>query len=265
MNRNQLKYLAALAMLFDHLGYIFIPIRTPFGLFCRIFGRLTAPIMCYFLAEGFHYTSSRTKYLLRLGIFAILAQPAYSMAFHGVWIGTDLSMLYTLFLCFLMLCAYDGLENPWLKWPAVVVLIALCRFGDWTIVAPIWVLGFYVFRGQPKKQFAVFIIAALGFTAESLLASFGKMTPGGLPELLASFSFPVFRVLLQRYTGWKYNFVQLATLLAIPLLLCYNGRKGRSSAFHKWFFYVFYPAHLYFFSFLKFRPELADRLFRFLR
>ena len=38
--------------------------------------------------------------------------------------------------------------------------------------------------------------------------------------------------------------MQLATLLAIPLLLCYNGQKGRGGAFNKWFFYVFYPLHL---------------------
>ena len=264
MNRNQLKYLAALAMLFDHLGYIFISIRTPFGLFCRIFGRLTAPIMCYFLAEGFHYTSSKKKYLLRLGIFALIAQPAYSMAFHGVWIGKDLSMLYTLFLSFLMLCAWEGLENPWLKWPAVLGLIALCHFGDWTCVAPLWVLGFYLFRGQPKKQFAVFVLVVLGFTIEGLLNSWSALAPGGFAALPSLFSSGELAALLRYYTNWRFNFVQLATLLAIPLLLCYNGQKGRGGAFNKWFFYVFYPAHLYLFAYLKTRPELVRRLLSFI-
>ncbi len=260
MNRNQLKMLAAVAMLFDHLGYIFIPIRTPFGLFCRIFGRLTAPIMCYFLAEGFHYTSSKKKYLLRLGIFALIAQPAYSMAFHGVWLGEDLSMLYTLFLSFLMLCAWEGIENPWLKYPAVLGLIVLCHFGDWTVVAPLWVLGFHLFRGKPGRQFALFILVALGFTAESILESWGNFLPGGLPALLAQYPLPELRQLLERFPNWKYNLVQLATLLAIPLLLCYNGQKGRGGAFSKWFFYVFYPGHLYLFAFLRTRPELVRRL-----
>ena len=262
MTRNQLKYLAALAMFFDHLGYIFIPIRTPFGLFCRIFGRLTAPIMCYFLAEGFHYTSSKKKYLLRLGIFAVLVQPAYSLAFHGVWLSTELSMLYTLFLSFLMLCVYEKVENPWLKWPAVLALIALCHFGDWNIVAPLWVLGFHVFREKPKKKFALFILVALGFTADAMLVSWGKFVPGGVSALLSGYTFSEFRVLLQRYTGWRYNLVQTATLLAIPLLLCYNGQKGRGGAFSKWFFYVLYPAHLFLFAFIESRSELTERLLR---
>ena len=262
MNRNQLKYLAALAMLFDHLGYIFISIRTPFGLFCRIFGRLTAPIMCYFLAEGFHYTSSRKKYLLRLGLFALIAQPAYSRAFHGVWLGTDLSMLYTLFLCFLMLCAYEGLEKPWLKWPAVLALIALCHFGDWMIVPPLWVLGFHVYRGQPKKQFAVFTLVVLGFTLYEILASLQRLAPGGLPAMLGSMSLGEFWRTIWTQRTWKYNFVQLATLLAIPLLRSYNGEKGRGGAFSKWFFYVFYPAHLFFYALIESSPALTEALLR---
>ena len=36
---------------------------------------------------------------------------------------------------------------------------------------------------------------------------------------------------------------QFGTLLALPLLRAYNGRKGRNIG-GKWFFYIFYPAHL---------------------
>ena len=36
--------------------------------------------------------------------------------------------------------------------------------------------------------------------------------------------------------------VQYWSLLALPLLLCYSGRRGKGNL--KYFFYIFYPAHL---------------------
>ena len=53
INRNQLKYIAIIFMIIDHIGYFFIPLSTSVGYACRILGRITAPVMCYFLAEGY--------------------------------------------------------------------------------------------------------------------------------------------------------------------------------------------------------------------
>lgn len=39
-------------------------------------------------------------------------------------------------------------------------------------------------------------------------------------------------------------FVQLGVFLAIPLLCCYNGKRGSGGRAAKWGFYIFYPAHL---------------------
>ena len=82
LNRNLLKYIAIIAMVLDHVAFLFIP---PFSLsyqICRFIGKLTAPIMCYFLAEGYNYTSSKVKYGTRLLIFAIISQFAFSLAFY---------------------------------------------------------------------------------------------------------------------------------------------------------------------------------------
>ena len=40
-----------------------------------------------------------------------------------------------------------------------------------------------------------------------------------------------------------YGILQFATLLAIPLLLKYDGTRGQSIG-SKWFFYYYYPIHL---------------------
>ena len=71
MNRNFLKYIAVAAMLCDHIALVFVGMNNPVGVAMRVFGRLTAPLMCYFLVEGFVHTRSKKKYGIRLFIFAI--------------------------------------------------------------------------------------------------------------------------------------------------------------------------------------------------
>ena len=83
LNRNQLKYIAIITMIIDHIAFVFIPSSNPMYSICRFFGKLTAPIMCYFLAEGYNYTSSKLKYGLRLFIFSIISQFAFSLAFYN--------------------------------------------------------------------------------------------------------------------------------------------------------------------------------------
>jgi hypothetical protein len=44
-----------------------------------------------------------------------------------------------------------------------------------------------------------------------------------------------------------YGILQLAVVLAIPVLAMYNGERGKSpqvNRFLKWAFYVYYPLHL---------------------
>ena len=49
-------------------------------------GRLTGPTMCFFIAEGYRKTRSFPRYLLRLGVFALISQlpfTYYSMGALG--------------------------------------------------------------------------------------------------------------------------------------------------------------------------------------
>ena len=52
-----LKNLAIFAMFFDHIFAVFVPQDSLEGVALRIAGRIAAPIMCYMIAEGYHYTS----------------------------------------------------------------------------------------------------------------------------------------------------------------------------------------------------------------
>ena len=66
LNRDIIKYLAVFAMLLNHIANLFLTSGT---LLCEVFldiGYFTAITMCYFLAEGYHYTRSKRKYGQRL-------------------------------------------------------------------------------------------------------------------------------------------------------------------------------------------------------
>lgn len=229
LNRNQLKYIAIAAMLCDHIGMFFFPVSAVSGGFLfRVFGRLTAPIMCYFIAEGYFYTSSKQKYGLRLFLFAVISQFAYAFAHYDKFEVYDLNMILTLFLSFLVLVCYDQIKRPILKWSLVALLTAVSSFGDWGIIAPLWVLSFWIGRDDRKKQAASFsIIAALMIISDALL----------LPT---------------KGYHWFGELWQLGLFLFLPFLFLYNGRKGNGGAFSKWVFYVFYPLHLVILGMIKY-------------
>ena len=71
LNANQLKIIAIAAMTIDHAAAIFLP-HGLLKMILRCIGRLAAPIMCYMIAEGYHHTSNRKSYLLRLILFALI-------------------------------------------------------------------------------------------------------------------------------------------------------------------------------------------------
>lgn len=74
LNSNHLKFIAIIAMTIDHIADLLYP-GMPNSIIpniCHIIGRLTAPIMFFFICEGFYYTKDLKKYIKRLFIFAII-------------------------------------------------------------------------------------------------------------------------------------------------------------------------------------------------
>lgn len=83
LSANQLKWIGIICMLIDHVGWIFVPTQSIIGQVIHIIGRTTAPIMFFFIAEGYEKTSNFYKYALRLGIFALISFMPYSLAFYN--------------------------------------------------------------------------------------------------------------------------------------------------------------------------------------
>ena len=82
-NGNQLKLIAIIAMTIDHLAWTLAPGYSTewWVLLCHLAGRLTAPIMWFFIVEGWHYTHDVRKYTLRLFLLALVSHFAYNFCF----------------------------------------------------------------------------------------------------------------------------------------------------------------------------------------
>jgi len=219
INRNVLKYIAIAAMLSDHIATLFMAEYPPAYFVMRLIGRLTCAIMCFFIAEGFHYTHSRYQYGLRLGIFAVISQFAYTFFENRTLftdkLFTDWNVIFTFFIGFLVLVAYERIINKPVKWIIIGLLCAVSFIGDWMLIAPLWILCFYVLRDDRKKKFTAFcVLAAL--------------------EVAACIPF-----IMRGDEIW-----QVGVFLVPLFLLLYNGEKGSGNPIHKWAFYWFYPLHL---------------------
>ena len=79
LDGTALKLLAMLSMVFDHVGDNFFPEQT----WMRIIGRIAMPIFAFFVAEGFLHTRDRRKYLLRMGVFALVSELPFDLLTAG--------------------------------------------------------------------------------------------------------------------------------------------------------------------------------------
>ena len=232
LNRNRLKYIALAAMLLDHVGYLFLSKKFLPWVVCRLIGRLTCPIMCFFLAEGFAYTASKKKYAQRLFLFALLSQLPFCYAQNATLLTWRLlthgNILFSLLFAFLFLWVWESKLPLLAKLPCLALLFLLGRYCDWGVWVTLFVLSFHLFHGQKAKQILVFGILAILRIAYS--------------------------VAIPMMAGKDYSFalIQSGTLLTLPLLWLYNGKKGDSHPFHKWVFYVFYPLHLLLLAWIRF-------------
>lgn len=127
MSAFWLKVIACVIMLIDHIGVVF---ETPYVLRC--IGRIAMPIFVYMIAQGCKYTKDINKYAIRLGIFAIISEVPFDLAFSQ-YMGHSFSVNYlfstnvffTLFLGAVCIAVYENLRNKRGGWIALVALAAL--------------------------------------------------------------------------------------------------------------------------------------------
>ena len=208
MSSFMLKLLAMTTMVVDHTGAILFP----GNMALRVIGRLSFPIYCFLLAEGFVHTSSRKRYLIRLGLWGIVSEPVFDYAFFGrFWVWEHQNVFFTLFLGLSALCLIEGFSSGQQKFmPGLVLALvpaaaAEMLMTDYGAFGVLLIVVFYVCRDRRGAG----------------LVSFGLFN--------TAFS----------CMGSEVQFAAVAA--AVPIGL-YNGKRGLRLP--GWLFYAFYPVHL---------------------
>lgn len=227
LNRDAIKAIAMATMLLNHIANALLSPQSPWFEPLVNIGYFTAVTMCYFLVEGYGYTHDRKAYALRLLGFALIAQIPYQLAL-GFF---QLNMLFTLLVCF-------GIVHVWVSWGtdkgpqkvlAVLGLFFASLFMDWAILAPVFTLMFASWRYGDAPACGTRSVLARLFVGDALIFFFlnlpAEWTAQAMLQAAAS---------------------SLGILAAgAVILLFYNGKRAQhGQVFWKWFFYLFYPAHL---------------------
>ena len=234
LTSNAIKLIAIVAMTLDHVAWMLFPgyPTEPLPLIMHAVGRITCPIMCYFIAEGYRYTRNVNKYTARLFTFALVSHFAYifgSPGFSG-WrdfipfssgeVLNQTSVMWSLSIGLVMLRVANS-EKIKRGGVRALIILALCLLAfpsDWSCIASLCILAFGTNRGKLRTQalWMIFYVAIYS---------------------------TVYFFALDRI----YGLLQMAVVLAIPILSLYSGKRGgnrRLNAVMKWGFYVYYPLHL---------------------
>lgn len=222
LSSNQIKLIAIIAMTIDHITWLLYPgcqkIWWVMGL--HAIGRLTAPIMWFFIAEGFHYTRNVKKYIVRLFIFAIISHFAYDFAGGIPFIPNGFfnmtSVMWSLAWAVVLMVIFTTEKLP--QWAKIVLIILICFItfpSDWSTIAAMCPVYLYLNRNDFKKQSFAMLIWVI-----------------------------IYSVVYFIFMDKAYGILQMCTLFSLPILRKYGGERGKWKGM-KWFFYIYYPAHLF--------------------
>lgn len=203
LNSFQLKCIAVLTMIIDHTGAVLFPGDLVF----RYIGRISFPVFCFLLVEGFSHTRDMRKYMLRLGVFAVISEIPYDLAFRDTVLEFGhQNVFFSLFI-------------------GVVMMYALEKNAEWPIKVTEVLLAMWV---------AVFLRTDYGFKGILLISNYyflrryrwRKHVAGAVWNLL-------------------WNQIQRYGVFATVFLVLYNGEKGPSMKYFFYLFYPLHLLVLY--------------------
>lgn len=256
---SDLKWIALGLMVLDHIHYIFgftgwVPE------WFSMLGRLSAPLFLFCLAEGFRHTHDRRRYFAKVyGIHLLMSGLLFLMMYGVLPVRPDgfypMNGMMTSFV--ILMVVFQGIdwlgEKRWLPgltavvlplaWP---ILAGLLMRGVPALQMPLLALGYTLlpmWNSNPDASISVIATGVLLYAfrrnrrvqAGAFVA--GTMVFSFLLPLLLLFQSPEFHWTMMFTTAYEWY-----GALAVALMLCYNGERGRGP---KAFFYAFYPAHVY--------------------
>lgn len=247
----KIKLAAIIIMTLDHIGAILgqsglsilIPplpseIAGAIAAWFRVVGRMAFPLFAFFIVEGILHTRNVRRYLARLFIFAVISEPFYYFGFtNEASVGGFFDSLarlnftnvfFTLAISASALALFRYIDGVIPKYaPILDLLVSLAALYiaeyidcDYGALGALLVIGLYFAARRGRQAAVVCVWAVLTY------------------------------ILRQAYygSGFEWSYISFGSLmytlsaaLSSVLVLLYNGQRGRTM---KWFFYIYYPAHI---------------------
>lgn len=213
-----IKIIAIVTMLIDHVGAILMP----YNLELRTIGRISFPLFCFLIVNGFHYTKDKKKYLMRMGLFALISEIPYDLAFYHKINFSSQNVFLTLFLGLLLIIICDKIkENKKLnKYRHIVQLLPL---GIISFVSTI--------TSADYKWYGILLIFLLYKTYGNKIKN--KILMSSMIILMGVLYF-----LINNLDG------QLIAAISSVFIFLFEDKKVTVNKWIKIAMYIFYPLHL---------------------
>jgi hypothetical protein len=214
LTNNQLKIIAMVAMLLDHVGKVLLPQYQ----ILQIIGRLAFPIFAFMIAEGCYYTRNKIRYFLSVFLLGVGCQAVYIIWEKSLY----MNILLTFSLSIIFIFSLENYKKTKEKRIRILMLFTVITVLLIAVMLPVILIdqGFIIDYGI----FGVLLPVAIFYAPDKLRKLI--YTAGIL-------------ILLTLDLGGG---IQWFSLLAVPLLALYNQKRGKHNI--KPLFYIFYPAHL---------------------
>ena len=218
LSGNTLKIIAALSMLLDHMGIILFPDIIIF----RIFGRLAFPIFAFLISEGCRYTKNKPRYFFVMALFAVVFQVLYTLVTADMYLNIFFTLSFAILIIYSLQFFSDAIKSK--NVPEIIISAAVVIL----IIACVYITGQYFlidygFWGCMLPAFVYVIPYGQGLCRKILRISLFAL---GMFPLIKNVEVPV----------------QIYEFFALIPLFFYSGKRGKHNM--KYFFYIFYPAHI---------------------
>ncbi|MDE2188133.1 MAG: hypothetical protein KGJ35_00185 [Patescibacteria group bacterium] len=229
MSAFQIKAIAIVCMIIDHLGVFLFP--QIFWL--RLVGRIAFPLFAWLIANGAHYTHDMRSYLKRLFIFALISQIPFTLATQQIS-GPTIFYLNIFFTLFLGLSAIYVIKTQSNKWLWLISTLAAAGIADlvqsdYGAAGVLSIVAFYLF-----------------FENIWYMAVAQMLIMGALPWLTLYILQQTFYLPLE-YMYLTSSFEYFG-LLALVFIFFYNKKPGWKDGH---LLYAFYPLQFIVFFLLK--------------
>lgn len=201
-------------MLSDHIGDA---ILGKFS-FLNLIGRIAFPLFAFQAVQGYIHTKDFKKHLIKMLIFACISQIPFMLFLSTFTDAFMLNIFFTFALALISLHFYDKVKNKILGFIIVLFITILAELikVDYGAFGILLIFSFYFFKDKPILM-----------SISSFILCFGNY-------IINIFSYPSLSFL--------YILCAFFTFLPTILILFYNKKEGPKT---KYFFYIFYPLHLF--------------------